>query len=363
MKICIRCGIEKNEREYPLNKNTCKKCKNEMCKIRSITLIENHQCRDCAKPIEKENKNTRCFICLEKKKLISATRYKILVKNHQCKVCAKPIETENNTTYCFNCLEKHRIVCSKRDDKLVENHQCRNCSKPIEIKNESTYCFDCLEKVRIRSAKKDAKLVETHKCRNCGKIIENNNNATWCFKCLEKNRIKIAERDIKLVENHQCRTCSAPIEDGNNTTYCLKCSKNRSIKHKKKRKEDINYKIRMNLSNSIRSYLRNNYSSKNGNSCLQYLPYTIDELKKHLEIQFEWWMTWNNHGNYRIKYWKDDNPSTWKWQIDHIIPCDALPYTSMEDENFKKCWALENLRPLSAKENIKKGNKIIDIAK
>ena len=27
----------------------------------------------------------------------------------------------------------------------------------------------------------------------------------------------------------------------------------------------------------------------------------------------------------------------------------------MEDDNFKKCWALENLRPLSAKQNIVDG--------
>ena len=30
-----------------------------------------------------------------------------------------------------------------------------------------------------------------------------------------------------------------------------------------------------------------------------------------------------------------------------------------EDDNFKKCWALDNLRPLEALENLKKGNKII----
>jgi len=29
----------------------------------------------------------------------------------------------------------------------------------------------------------------------------------------------------------------------------------------------------------------------------------------------------------------------------------------MEDENFKKCWSLDNLRPLSAKINILDGNK------
>ena len=43
------------------------------------------------------------------------------------------------------------------------------------------------------------------------------------------------------------------------------------------------------------------------------------------------------------------------WHIDHIIPQSLLPYSSMEDDNFKKCWALSNLRPLSAKQNLLDG--------
>jgi hypothetical protein len=58
----------------------------------------------------------------------------------------------------------------------------------------------------------------------------------------------------------------------------------------------------------------------------------------NLEKQFEPWMNWQNHGVY--KNWDDNDQSTWTWQIDHIIPQSDLPYTSMEDENFKKCWAL-----------------------
>jgi hypothetical protein len=62
-------------------------------------------------------------------------------------------------------------------------------------------------------------------------------------------------------------------------------------------------------------------------------------------------MTWENYGSYSSKIWDDDNVSIWTWQIDHIIPQSCLPYASMEDDNFNKCWALENLRPLSAKQN------------
>lgn len=56
-------------------------------------------------------------------------------------------------------------------------------------------------------------------------------------------------------------------------------------------------------------------------------------------------MSWENHGIY--------------WHIDHIYPQSLLPYESMEDDNFKKCWTLDNLRPLEKVANMKKGNKII----
>lgn len=49
--------------------------------------------------------------------------------------------------------------------------------------------------------------------------------------------------------------------------------------------------------------------------------------------------------------WKDDDITTWTWQIDHIVPQSDLPYTSMEDDNFKKTWTLDNLRPFPAKQN------------
>lgn len=47
------------------------------------------------------------------------------------------------------------------------------------------------------------------------------------------------------------------------------------------------------------------------------------------------------------------------WQIDHIIPQSHLLFETLDDENFLKCWALENLRPLDAKENLEKQDKIL----
>lgn len=126
-----------------------------------------------------------------------------------------------------------------------------------------------------------------------------------------------------------------------------------------KRASNPEFKIRGLLSNSVLKWLKRNDSNKNGKSILQNLPYTMAELRTHLEFQFESWMNWENHGKYRKTVWDDNNQSTWTWQIDHIIPCSDLPYASMEDENFRTCWALANLRPLSAKQNIEDGTRRI----
>ncbi len=132
---------------------------------------------------------------------------------------------------------------------------------------------------------------------------------------------------------------------------------NLRVYNKKRRYSDPVFKLRGCISNAVNRMLFKNNSCKNDKSCINFLPFTIKELKDHLESQFEYWMTWENHGSYHIKVWDDNDSSTWTWQIDHIISQSKLPYDSMQDENFKKCWALENLRPLNAKQNLLKGNK------
>lgn len=126
-----------------------------------------------------------------------------------------------------------------------------------------------------------------------------------------------------------------------------------------RRKIDPIFKLRTDISRSILQLLKRNNSNKNGNSCLKHLPYSIDDLKNHLESKFESWMSWDNHGVYNRQLWNDNDPLTWTWQIDHIIPKSLLPHTDMNDDNFIKCWQLSNLRPLSSKQNVIEGtNKI-----
>jgi hypothetical protein len=118
-----------------------------------------------------------------------------------------------------------------------------------------------------------------------------------------------------------------------------------------RRANDINFKLRKNISRAISFVI-----IKNNMSTFKYLTYTVQMLKKHLEFQFEPWMNWQNYGIYNKSIWIEEDKSTWTWNIDHIIPQSDLPYTSMFDDNFKKCWSLENLRPYSAKSNILDGS-------
>jgi len=112
----------------------------------------------------------------------------------------------------------------------------------------------------------------------------------------------------------------------------------------KKYNSSIEFRFRIVVSVSVRKAISGENGIKNS-STWKKIPYTPQQLKEHLEKQFDSSMSWDNYGNY--------------WHIDHIYPQSKLPYDSMDHPNFQKCWALENLRPLEAKENIRKGNKII----
>lgn len=117
---------------------------------------------------------------------------------------------------------------------------------------------------------------------------------------------------------------------------------------KDRRQWDICYKIKHSVSCQIRDKLKKRLINKNHQTTFSFLPYTIDDLIQHLESQFEPWMNWNNYG-------RKENC----WSIDHIIPHSRFRYYSVRDNEFQKCWALDNLRPLRHIENVRRGDRVI----
>lgn len=116
-------------------------------------------------------------------------------------------------------------------------------------------------------------------------------------------------------------------------------------------KKDPFKRLRSRFSIAIGKALKRRKSSKGNCSSWIYLPYTPQDLKNHLESLWEPWMNWDNYGGRADNY-------TRTWWIDHIVPQHEFRYTSMDSEEFLKCWDLSNLRPLEKMENIRKGSKI-----
>tara|TARA_Y100000310_G_scaffold57488_2_gene52689 strand:+ start:23982 stop:24761 length:780 start_codon:yes stop_codon:yes gene_type:complete len=117
----------------------------------------------------------------------------------------------------------------------------------------------------------------------------------------------------------------------------------RNLYEREKRRKDVLYRLNHYIGCGIRKCLKSKNISKNGRHWEDAVGYTIQELKEHLESKFQPGMTWDNHG---------------EWHIDHIVPKSLFKFNGTQDEEFKRCWSLNNLQPLWAKDNLRKNNKM-----
>lgn len=129
----------------------------------------------------------------------------------------------------------------------------------------------------------------------------------------------------------KCKSKALSIYYRNNPNKRVKRTKEQArIRHHQN-------KINNNFSRMIRKSLK---GAKNNMSWLQLVPYTLQDLKTHLEKQFTEGMSWDNYG---------------EWHIDHIKPVSSFNIRSTSDDDFKECWKLNNLQPLWELDNLKKG--------
>ncbi|MCJ8345508.1 hypothetical protein MJH12_08205 [bacterium] len=216
-------------------------------------------------------------------------------------------------------------------------------------------CKECCNKYsKLKYAKNPDERIEY------SKQYAKNNKEIIKTRRLRHYQLNKEKERARIKKNRESRTERQKEMDKIKTRKYYIANRERIIKYqigydKKKRDIDPAYRLRSNISKNIRTALHKKGSSKQGQSILKFLPYTIVELRKHLELQFDGWMSWNNWGKYNPNIWNDKDQSTWTWEMDHIIPQSTLPYDSMNHDNFQKCWSLDNLRPLSAKQNLLDG--------
>lgn len=227
---------------------------------------------------------------------------------------------------CKKCKIYKKII----DFKLV------NDGKYVYYRNECIECYNAY--IRAYCKKRYEKNKKEINAKN------NLSSEEKIARKKERERLRLE----KIPFNRERKRKWTQIYENTNEIkeYRKKSSK---IRYEKK-KNDIEFKLRNAVNASVVNMLKSMKSKKNYNSLVKHLPFTIVELKKHVEDQFineNSWMNWNNYGKYNAEN-HDKNPT---WNLDHIIPQSDLKYSSMKDDNFQKCWDLSNLRPLDARQN------------
>lgn len=154
--------------------------------------------------------------------------------------------------------------------------------------------------------------------------------------CLTKTKLSLEERKLNRRKSSK-RYREANLEKVRRIKRDY-CKNNRDKINRYKRSRNALPSVR--IIASQRKRLRRFIASTTVNRS-EMFGCTRDQLVKHIESQFVKGMTWYNQG---------------RWHIDHIMPCSAFDLTN--PEQVKVCFNWQNLRPIWAKKNLRKGKKI-----
>jgi len=114
-------------------------------------------------------------------------------------------------------------------------------------------------------------------------------------------------------------------------------------RHQDRRSTDFAYNLTRRARSQANQALR---GGSNSPGFFRHMPYTKDEFVAHLVSTLP------------EGYTEADICDGSKLHIDHIRPVSSFNLTGEIDDEFLKCWALENLQLLPAAENIAKGNRL-----
>jgi hypothetical protein len=111
----------------------------------------------------------------------------------------------------------------------------------------------------------------------------------------------------------------------------------------RKRRTDSKYNLNKKIKHAIYKSLKGN---KAGRHWENLVGYKLKDLMKRLKETMPKGFNWQNYVEGEL-------------HIDHIIPISIFNFTKSEHPDFKRCWALDNLQLLPAKENLSKHNKFL----
>lgn len=232
--------------------------------------------------------------------------------------------------------EKHRLWAEKNKEKRREYSQkWRKENKKHRQAYQQAYTEKNKEKRKQqRRAKNEARAVAE------GRIFKTKEQG------IANKKLKLAQKAerarLKALETPESKRATRLAQfkayRERNKERLKTRQKIEAKRRRDKVKGDPKFKLNHTISNGMLKALKR---SKNKYKWETLVPYNLEQLMAHLEKQFQPGMTWENYG------FKG-------WHIDHVVPKCAFKFTSAQDQEFQKCWGLENLRPLWAEANLKK---------
>ncbi len=238
----------------------------------------------------------------------------------------------------------------------VEHKKCCRCQtyRPLDNYNNSKQTWDklrpeCKPCLGEKRASNKEKMTEYNKQYwEKTKDVQKEKNKIW----RENNKEHIKEKMKEWLENNKehKRQKDKEYREANwerkkethriwmkNDYQDMKTNPDRAEEYKM-------YKLKSNVARRIREILKQEKSM----CTMKYVGCSLEELREHLESQFEEGMTWDNYGKYNI------NDEKSGWHIDHIIPCNSFNF--QDKTEVDACFYYLNLQPLWGKENIQKSD-------
>ena len=204
---------------------------------------------------------------------------------------------------------------------------CKKCDKAYYMKNRKTI-LKKNKKWNKNNHEKMKKYYKKYQLEHKDKIREY--NRLW----RENNREKLREYHRLWRKRNPEKAKEWRL---NNREYMNSYTKN-------KIKTDIKFNLNLRMSSSISHSLKGN---KKGRHWESLVGYTANDLIKRLKKMLPKNYTWQDYLEAKL-------------HIDHIIPISAFNFTKPEQIDFQRCWSLENLQLLPARENIVKKDKLTE---
>lgn len=283
-------------------------------------------CPDCNSPVYGRTLHKQfCEECKRVRKLENYKRAankqrrkngikKVKGETFACEECGKDYvaTSKSRQKWCPACKPKMNLARARMrsfaDDRGGTRTRvkgkiliCVDCSADFVARRAQVRCDDCILLVRPPHCGETA-------CGDCGVFFASENRKKkFCADCL-------------LVRRREASR---------------KCALRRFREKRGEPEFDLNIIMRTRIAQSLRT-------KKNRVPWINFVDYTVAELKAHLERQFLPGMTWQNRK---------------LWHVDHVRPLAQFSFSDPDDEEFKDAWALTNLRPIWAKDNIRKKDK------